>query len=153
MPSRPVTRSKSRSSASLGRSRSYHRISCSSARRRCKQCDELAPFHCLVPPVLPDGEDSTGLLRCGISICPMSAEGQTEKSRQRDGTAGLPSTADMLDECRHGRFVPLADICDAAKDGRNPSFNHLVSAGEQSRRHDEASARAVRNSALVKNFG
>src|SRR5262249_58946362 len=29
--------------------------------------------------------------------------GQTEKSRQRHDTAGLPSTADMFDECRHGR--------------------------------------------------
>jgi hypothetical protein len=28
---------------------------------------------------------------------------QTEKSRQRDDTAGLPSTADIFDECRQGR--------------------------------------------------
>jgi hypothetical protein len=29
--------------------------------------------------------------------------GQTEKSRQRGGMAGLPSTPDIFDECRHGR--------------------------------------------------
>jgi hypothetical protein len=28
---------------------------------------------------------------------------QTEKSRQRDGTAGLPSTADVFGGCRYGR--------------------------------------------------
>jgi hypothetical protein len=32
-----------------------------------------------------------------------SGVGQAEKSRQRDGTAALPSTADMFDERRHGR--------------------------------------------------
>src|SRR5262249_26857020 len=32
----------------------------------------------------------------------MAETGQTEKSRQRDGTAGLPSTADIFDEYRHG---------------------------------------------------
>ena len=32
-----------------------------------------------------------------------SAQGQTETSRQRDGTAGLPSTADIFGECRHDR--------------------------------------------------
>jgi hypothetical protein len=34
---------------------------------------------------------------------PMTEMSQTEKSRQRDGTAGLPSTPDIFDECRHGR--------------------------------------------------
>src|SRR5260370_29580674 len=29
--------------------------------------------------------------------------GQTEKSRQRDGTAGLPSTTDIFGHCRDGR--------------------------------------------------
>jgi hypothetical protein len=38
---------------------------------------------------------------------------QTEKSRQRDGTAGLPSVADIFDQCRHGRFVPIPDSCGA----------------------------------------
>jgi phage tail protein X len=33
---------------------------------------------------------------------PMS-EGQTDKSRRRDGTAGLPSTADIFGQCRDGR--------------------------------------------------
>jgi hypothetical protein len=55
-----------------------------------------------------DGNDSTPQLRqetvrCGISLRAMSVVGQTEKSRQRDGMAGLPSTADMFDECRDGR--------------------------------------------------
>jgi len=29
--------------------------------------------------------------------------GQIEKLRQRDGTAGLPSTVDIFDECHHSR--------------------------------------------------
>lgn len=33
----------------------------------------------------------------------MTDVGQTEKSRQRGGMAGLPSTPDIFDECRHGR--------------------------------------------------
>src|SRR6516165_6873960 len=44
----------------------------------------------------------------------MSQMGQTEKSRQRDGTAGLPSIVDIFDECRHGRCVPYPDSCSAA---------------------------------------
>jgi hypothetical protein len=32
---------------------------------------------------------------------------QTETSRQRGGTAGLPSTADIYGDCRHGRSVPI----------------------------------------------
>jgi hypothetical protein len=43
------------------------------------------------------------LLRCGISTRPMSAAGQHETSRERDGTSGLPSATDILGECRHGR--------------------------------------------------
>src|SRR5262249_13961106 len=39
--------------------------------------DELAPFHCPVPPVLRT-KDSTALLRCGISIWLMSAGGQIQ---------------------------------------------------------------------------
>jgi len=39
---------------------------------------------------------------------------QTEKSRQRNGTAGLASTADILGVYRHGRLVPIADSCSAA---------------------------------------
>ena len=35
--------------------------------------------------------------------CRMAEMGQTEKSRQHDGTARLPSTADIFDECRQGR--------------------------------------------------
>jgi hypothetical protein len=42
-------------------------------------------------------------LQCGISTGLMSEVGQTEKSRQRDGTAGLPSTPDIFDARRHGR--------------------------------------------------
>jgi hypothetical protein len=42
------------------------------------------------------------LLRCESLEPPMSQLGQTEKSRQRDGTAGLPSTTDIFGECRHG---------------------------------------------------
>jgi len=31
-----------------------------------------------------------------------SGSGQTEKSRKRDGMAGVPSTADIFADCRHG---------------------------------------------------
>src|ERR1700730_10996560 len=34
---------------------------------------------------------------------PRSALGQTQKSRQRDDTAGLPSAMDTFGDCRHGR--------------------------------------------------
>jgi hypothetical protein len=34
---------------------------------------------------------------------PMTVVGQTEKSRQRDGAAGLPSTADIFGRCQDGR--------------------------------------------------
>ena len=41
-------------------------------RRAAEQRDEIAPLHCPVPPVLRP-KDSTALLRCGISLWPMSA--------------------------------------------------------------------------------
>ena len=43
------------------------------------------------------------LLRRGILADLMSQMGQYEPSRLRDGMVGLPSTADIFDECRHGR--------------------------------------------------
>ena len=52
--------------------------------------------------------------------------GQSEKSRQRDGTAGLPSGADIFDEFRHGRFVPHMQCGKPAL-----LFDHLVSAQEE----------------------
>ena len=53
-------------------------------RRAAEQRDELAPFHCLMPPVLPTERIAhlgygRRLLRCGISIQPMSQLGQTAK--------------------------------------------------------------------------
>jgi hypothetical protein len=33
----------------------------------------------------------------------LHSQGQSESSRQRDGTTGLPSTADVCGDCRHGR--------------------------------------------------
>src|SRR5262249_62333655 len=45
-------------------------------RRAAEQCDERAPFHCPMPPVLSDRKDSTphygGALRRGISKRPMT---------------------------------------------------------------------------------
>jgi hypothetical protein len=36
--------------------------------------------------------------------CPADvAVGQSEKSRRRDGTSGLPSATDIFDDCGHGR--------------------------------------------------
>ena len=54
-------------------------------RRAAEQRDELAPFHCPVPPVLPTERIAHllirgRLLRCGISIRLMTGWGQTEKN-------------------------------------------------------------------------
>ncbi len=46
---------------------------------------------------------AAGVLHCGISTRLMTASGQSENSRQRDSTAGLPSIADICGDCRHGR--------------------------------------------------
>jgi hypothetical protein len=83
-------------------------------RRAAEQRDELAP---------PHGRPSSGLgphittpLRKNAAVhhsknCAlMSQMGQTEKSRQRDGAAGLPSTADIFEECCHGRCAPKATV-------------------------------------------
>jgi hypothetical protein len=40
----------------------------------------------------------------------MTGLGQTETSRQRDGTACLPSKADIFGDCRHGRSVPFPEV-------------------------------------------
>ena len=46
-------------------------------RRAAEQRNECAPFHCPMPPVLPSTPSyNRGLLRCGISIRPMSGWGQ-----------------------------------------------------------------------------
>ena len=37
------------------------------------------------------------------------------QSRQRSGTAGLPSIADMFDECRHGSSVPQPAVSNRSK--------------------------------------
>ena len=57
-------------------------------RRAAEQHDELAAFHCPMPPVLPNERNSTprygrGLLRCGISIRPMTAVGHSLQIRPR----------------------------------------------------------------------
>jgi hypothetical protein len=59
----------------------------------------------------------------------VTASGQSEKSQQRDDTAGLPSTdilvtAGTAVECQTRTLAGL--------------FDHLVGAGEQRRRHLEA---------------
>src|SRR5262249_44467834 len=51
------------------------------SRRAADERDELAPFHCPMPPVLPTERIAhlcygRRLLRCGISIRPMSGLGQ-----------------------------------------------------------------------------
>jgi hypothetical protein len=53
----------------------------------------ITPYHIVV-----------GAPRCALQKIDrrMAEMGQTEKSRQRDSTAGLPSTTDMFGECRHG---------------------------------------------------
>src|SRR6266481_5793467 len=51
-------------------------------RRASKERDELAPFHCAVPPVLRT-KDSTALLHCGISIWPMSEVGHSRPMRSK----------------------------------------------------------------------
>src|SRR5262245_10360077 len=54
---------------------------------------------------------------------PMSQSGQNATSRHRGGRAGLPSIADILDECRHGRATTGLMRC-SKRSGRvtNGSF-------------------------------
>src|SRR5262245_48877181 len=54
-------------------------------RRPAEQRDELAPLHCLTPPVLSTERNSTPrsdrrLLRCGISAEPMTAVGLVSRA-------------------------------------------------------------------------
>src|SRR6266566_4052168 len=64
----------------------------------------------------------------------MTGGSQTEKSRQRDGMAGLPSTADILDACRHGRWVPEPAVSRCSIE----SLDHLVGAQQERFRQLEA---------------
>jgi hypothetical protein len=63
--------------------------------RIAEQRNELASFHCPGPPVLPNEGNSTsrygrGLLRCGISVRPMSQRVNLGKSRIEHIWSGLP---------------------------------------------------------------
>ena len=91
--------------------------------RRCRaaeQRDELAPFHCPIPPVLPT-ENSTPrygkrLLRCGISARLMTAVGQTRL------TDKLP-TSPRATAKNHGYLITSWARC-----WRCPGGNSLASA-------------------------
>jgi hypothetical protein len=59
--------------------------------------DELAPFHCPVPPVLQTERIAhlsygRSLLRCGISIPAMTAVGQTRSFGDTYAMSGLPES-------------------------------------------------------------
>ena len=93
-------------------------------RRRpaAEQRDELAPFHCPVPPVLRT-KDSTALLRCGISIPARTAWGH----ERPEGDVGVESvrlpTADIGRRGWHGRKVPNVWPGRAVQDGLPRSTN------------------------------
>jgi hypothetical protein len=81
--------------------RTGHRPSC---RRAAEQRDEVAPFHCPMPPALQTERIAhlsygcaarfhAGLSRLRVKLRSHGSE---------MGTAGLPSTTDIFDECRHG---------------------------------------------------
>jgi hypothetical protein len=77
------------------------------ARRTAEQRDEFAPFHSLMPPMLPTERIAhliygRRLLRCGISIHAMTAQGRTQ-------SFGQPP------RCR--RFDTLAEAVEAIKAG------------------------------------
>src|ERR1700730_10268437 len=76
----------------------------------------------------------------GISIRPMSAQGQSRHSDAAPLTSGLPRQTDILTVRRHVSNVPLPDSCSAANTtlGCNGLLDHLVGAGEQRRRHLQA---------------
>ncbi len=88
--------------------------------RAAEQRDEVAPFHCLVSPVLPTERiahvgGAGDLLRCGIWTRPMSLVGQ---SRPFDGVcsmSGLPPKAGLGASSRHVAQVPIPDSWNAAK--------------------------------------
>src|SRR5262245_30151903 len=54
-------------------------------------------------------------LHCEISIRPMTALGQKQTPRHHGAMSALPLKADKPQTCWHVRFVPGADICNAAK--------------------------------------
>src|SRR6516225_7039234 len=82
-----------------------------------------------------DSTPGRGLLRCGISIRPMSALGQKRTKRHLGAMSALPPKADKQEKARLVRFVPKADSCTAAK---VPLFDHLVGEREHFVRDCEA---------------
>jgi hypothetical protein len=82
----------------------------------------------VAPPAARRMRAKDSVVRHSRIAPPMTGSGQTEKSRQRDGTAGLPSTADMFDDCRYGCWVPQTDA--------HSLFDHLVSTEKRERGDD-----------------
>jgi hypothetical protein len=78
-------------------------------RRTAEQRDELAPFHCLMLSRAFNGKDSTSrygtrLLRCGISIQPMSQMGHSRRIDPLPMLAACPLRSDHVRTFAPQRF-------------------------------------------------
>src|SRR5262245_8979247 len=99
--------------------------------------------HTVGPSGVSDREGSTisvrqGLLRCGISIQPMSARGQTRSFADVRAMSALPPEAVVERASMDGRFVPLAAVSKCSKMHVADLLNHLAGAGKHRGRHVEA---------------
>jgi hypothetical protein len=91
-------------------------------RRAAEQRDEVAPFHWPDASRAFDRKDSTPqygrrLLRCGISIQPMSQMGQGRSFGDVCSMSELPSKAEVDPRSCDVAKVPQGDICSAASLG------------------------------------
>jgi hypothetical protein len=91
--------------------------------RAAEQGDELAPFHCPMPPVLPTeriahpARRETAALR-DFNSAYVGSGFKMRKTRSEHMLSGFPPRADISGQCRHFRLVSRPDILANLKNWR-----------------------------------